>query len=154
MCTGHCTVQCPVHRQPHASNLFSCALSGGSPDSYCALSGVHRTGTVDCPVHPYSVFKKPVMGTLDTLQCIFGAHRTTHNRKGICARTAGAPDSAQCSVRCAPDCPVSPDRENFEYFYLILNQTKSQLISTQKNTCWHMYWYPHIFSHIFQNILP
>jgi hypothetical protein len=58
VCTGHGTVQGPVHRQPRAQNPFSCALSGGSPDSYCALSGVHRTGTVDCPVHPYSVFKK------------------------------------------------------------------------------------------------
>jgi hypothetical protein len=58
VCTGHCTVQCPVHRQPRAKNPFSCALSGGSPDSYCALSGVHRTGTVDCPVRPYHVLKK------------------------------------------------------------------------------------------------
>jgi hypothetical protein len=58
VCTGHCTMQCPVHRQPRAKFPFSCALSGGSPDSYCALSGVHRTGTVDCPVRPYSVFKK------------------------------------------------------------------------------------------------
>jgi hypothetical protein len=58
VCTGHCTVQCPVHRQPRAQNPFSCALSGGSPDSYCALSSVHRTGTVDCPVRPYHVFKK------------------------------------------------------------------------------------------------
>jgi hypothetical protein len=58
VCTEHCTVQCPVHRLPHAKIHFSCALSGGSPDSYCALSGVHRTGTVDCPVRPYSVFKK------------------------------------------------------------------------------------------------
>jgi hypothetical protein len=48
-----------VHRQPRAKIPFSCASSGGSPDSYCALSGVHRTGTVDCPVCPYSVFKKP-----------------------------------------------------------------------------------------------
>jgi hypothetical protein len=48
-----------VHRQPRAQNPFSCALSGGSPDSYCALSGVHRTDTVDCPVRPYPVFKKP-----------------------------------------------------------------------------------------------
>jgi hypothetical protein len=47
VCTGHCTVQCPVHRQPHAKNPFS-----------CALSGVHRTGTVDCPVRPYRVLKK------------------------------------------------------------------------------------------------
>jgi hypothetical protein len=58
MCTGHCTVQCPVHRQSRAKNPVSCALSGGSPDSYCALSGVHRTGTVDCPVRPYRVLKK------------------------------------------------------------------------------------------------
>jgi hypothetical protein len=58
VCTGHCTVQCPVHRQPRAKIPFSCALSGGLPDSYYALSGVHRTGTVDCLVRPYSVFKK------------------------------------------------------------------------------------------------
>jgi hypothetical protein len=47
-----------VHRLPRAKIHFSCALSGGSPDSYCALSGVHRTGTVDCPVRPYHVLKK------------------------------------------------------------------------------------------------
>jgi hypothetical protein len=47
VCTGHCTVQCPKHRQSRAQNPFS-----------CALSGVHRTGTVDCPVRPYPVFKK------------------------------------------------------------------------------------------------
>jgi hypothetical protein len=58
VCTRHCTVQCPVHRLPHAGTPFSCALSGGSSDSYCALSGVHRTCTVDCPVRPYPVFKK------------------------------------------------------------------------------------------------
>jgi hypothetical protein len=58
VCTGHCTVQCTVHRQPRAKIPFSCALSGGSSDSYCVLSGVHRTGTVDCPVRPYPVFKK------------------------------------------------------------------------------------------------
>jgi hypothetical protein len=47
VCTGHCIVQCPVHRQPRAINPFSYALSGGSPDSYCALSGA-----------PISRFKK------------------------------------------------------------------------------------------------
>jgi hypothetical protein len=57
VCTGHCTVQRPVHRQPCAKIPFSCALSGGSLDSYCALSGVHRTDTVDCPVRPYRVLK-------------------------------------------------------------------------------------------------
>jgi hypothetical protein len=35
------------------AQICSCAaLSGGSPDSYCVLSGVHRIGTVDCPVYP------------------------------------------------------------------------------------------------------
>jgi hypothetical protein len=57
VCTGHCTVHCPVHRPCARKNSLSCALSGGSPDSYCALSGVHRTGTVDCPVRPYCVLK-------------------------------------------------------------------------------------------------
>jgi hypothetical protein len=57
VCTGHCTVQCPVHRQPRAKIQSSCALSGGSPDSYCALSSVHRTGTIDCPVRPSRVLK-------------------------------------------------------------------------------------------------
>jgi hypothetical protein len=47
-----------VHRLLRTETPFSCALSGGSPDSYCALSGVHWIGTVDCPVRPYPVFKK------------------------------------------------------------------------------------------------
>jgi hypothetical protein len=47
VCTGHCTVQCPVHRQPRAQTPF-----------FYALSGVHRIGTVDCPVRPYRVLKK------------------------------------------------------------------------------------------------
>jgi hypothetical protein len=69
VCTEHCTVQCLVHRQPRAKNLFSCALSGGSPDSYCALSGVHRTGTVDCPVRPYRVLKKASSPTEPEAPC-------------------------------------------------------------------------------------
>jgi hypothetical protein len=69
-------------------------------------------------------FKKRVMGAPDSLKCLFGAHQTAHSscpvnhrtahRKGsCCARGGGAPDSAQCSVRCTPDCPVSPDRGKF-----------------------------------------
>jgi hypothetical protein len=42
----------------------------------------------------------------------------------------------------------------FEFFYLVPNQTKSQLINTQNNTCWDRYWHPHIFSHNWQNIFP
>jgi hypothetical protein len=49
------------------------------------------------------------------------AHRTVYSacpvhtgqrtgERGSGALAAGAPDSAQCSVRCTPDCPVSPDR--------------------------------------------
>jgi hypothetical protein len=55
----HRTLHCAMSGAPAAARKipFSCALSGGSPDSYCALSGVHRTGTVDCPVCPSRVLK-------------------------------------------------------------------------------------------------
>jgi hypothetical protein len=56
------------------------------------------------------VFLKRDMGAPDSLQCLSGAHRTAHRKGSSCVRAAGAPDSAQCSVRCTPDCPVSPDR--------------------------------------------
>jgi hypothetical protein len=36
--------------------------------------------------------------------------------KWIYARVAGAPDIAHCSVRCTPECPVSPHRGDFEIF--------------------------------------
>src|SRR5688572_23653856 len=39
VCTGHCTVQCPVHRQPRAKSNFPVR---------CPV--VHRTATVRCPV--------------------------------------------------------------------------------------------------------
>jgi hypothetical protein len=107
----------------------------GAPDSLQCLSGAHQTAHSSCPVN----------------------HRTAHRKGSSCARAAGAPDSAQFSVRCTPDCPVSLDRGkiwNFEFFYLVFNQTKSQLIITQNNTCWDRYWHPHIFSHNFQNMLP
>jgi hypothetical protein len=55
----HRTLHCAMSGAPAAARKipFFCALSGGSPDSYCALSGVHRTGTVDCPVCPSRVLK-------------------------------------------------------------------------------------------------
>jgi hypothetical protein len=37
-------VQGPVHRLPRAGTPFFYALSGGSPDSYCALSGAPISG--------------------------------------------------------------------------------------------------------------
>jgi hypothetical protein len=107
-----------------AEGLFLKKCIMGTPDSLQCLSGPHRTAHSSCPMN----------------------HQTAHSRKGICARATGA-----------PDCPVSPDRGDFEIFqsfYLNFNQTKSQLIITQKNTCWYRYWYPHIISHNFQNILP
>jgi hypothetical protein len=58
-------------------------------------------------------FLKTVMGAPDSLQCLYGAHRTSHRRRGSARVAAGAPDIAQCSVRCTPDCPVSPDRGKF-----------------------------------------
>jgi hypothetical protein len=60
----------------------------GAPDSLPCLSGAHRTAHSSCPVN----------------------HRTTHRRMEFKRAAAGAPDIAQCSVRCTPDCPVSPDR--------------------------------------------
>jgi hypothetical protein len=70
------------------------------------------------------LFLKRVMGAPDSLQCLSGAHRTAHSscsvnhrtahrKRNSCARAAGAPDSARCSVRCTPDCPASPDRGKF-----------------------------------------
>jgi hypothetical protein len=66
-------------------------------------------------------FLKCDMGAPDSLQCLSGAHRTAHSSCLVNHRTAhrkmdferaavGAPDIAQCSVRCTSDCPVSPDR--------------------------------------------
>jgi hypothetical protein len=43
-------VHCPVHQPRVRRSTFSYALSGGSPDSYCALSGVHRIATMRYPV--------------------------------------------------------------------------------------------------------
>jgi hypothetical protein len=60
----------------------------GAPDSLQCLSGAHRTAHSSCPVN----------------------HRTAHKRMEIKRAAAGAPDIAQCSVRCTPDCPVSLDR--------------------------------------------
>jgi hypothetical protein len=102
----------------------------GAPDSLQCLSGAHRTAHSSCPMN----------------------HWTAHRKMGSAHAAAGASDIAQCSVRCIPDCPVSLDRgkfEIFEIFYLVFNQTKSQLIITQNNTCWDRYWHPHIFSHNF-----
>jgi hypothetical protein len=66
----------------------------GTPDSLQCLSGAHRTAHSSCPVN----------------------HRTAHRKRGILRAAAGAPDIAQCSVRCTPDCPVSPDRGEFGKF--------------------------------------
>jgi hypothetical protein len=47
VCTGHCTVQCPVHRQPRTKiQIFLCAVRC-APDRHCRLSGA-----------PISRFKK------------------------------------------------------------------------------------------------
>jgi hypothetical protein len=62
------------------------------------------------------LFLKHDMGAPDSLQCLSGAHRTAHREKGFLRAAAGAPDIAQCSVRCTPDCPVSPDRGEFGKF--------------------------------------
>jgi hypothetical protein len=66
----------------------------GAPDNLQCLSGAHRTAHSSCPVN----------------------HRTAHREIGFLRAAAGAPDIAQCSVRCTPDCPVSPDRGEFGKF--------------------------------------
>jgi hypothetical protein len=66
----------------------------GTPDSLQWLSDAHRTAHSSCPVN----------------------HRTAHRKRGFLRAAAGAPDIAQCSVRCTPDCPVSPDRGEFGKF--------------------------------------
>jgi hypothetical protein len=94
----------------------------------------HRTVYSACPVHT--------------------GQRTGKRRS---ARARPVHQTVHSAVSGTPDCPVSPDRGNFDIFqifYLVFNQTKSQLIITQKNTCWDRYWHPHIFSRYFQNILP
>jgi hypothetical protein len=102
VCTGHCTVQCPVHWQSRAQIPFSCALSGGSLDSYCALSGVHRTGIVDCPVCPYSVFKKP-------FPCSRPRPGTFFSVLGfcLCALAVSTPSPASSPLR-RPPCSGDP----------------------------------------------
>jgi hypothetical protein len=61
-------------------------------------------------------FKK--MGYGHTEQSTVHVRYTPDNvaQKEIYVRPAGAPDIAHCSVWCTPDCPVSPDRGNFEIF--------------------------------------
>jgi hypothetical protein len=65
---------------------FMCA-----PDSLQCLSGAHRTAHSSCPVN----------------------RRTAHTGKGDMCAPTGAPNNAQCSVRCTPDCPVTPGRGDF-----------------------------------------
>jgi hypothetical protein len=90
-------------------------------------------------------FLKRIMGAPDSPQCLSGAHRTAHSsysvnhrtvhRKGkFCARAAGAPDSAQCSVWCTPDSPVSPDRGKFEIFQNFVSSFQPNQIPTYNHT--------------------
>jgi hypothetical protein len=56
----HRTLHCAMSDAP-AGRAWHChcaAMSGGAPDCDCALSSVHRTSTVHCPVCPWHVFKK------------------------------------------------------------------------------------------------
>jgi hypothetical protein len=95
----------------------------------------HRTAYSACPVHTGQRTEEKEICARQPV------HRTVHSEVS----------GAHGTVRWAQTEGIF---EIFQICYLILNQTKSQLISTQKNTCWDWYWYPHIFSHIFQNILP
>jgi hypothetical protein len=106
----------------------------------------HRTVYSACPVHTgqRTVAVRWATGQR-TGKRIWSAwlpvHRTLHS----------AVSGAHRTVRWAQ---TEGSFEIFQFFYLISNQTKSQLIIRQNNTCWDRYWHPHIFSHNFQNILP
>jgi hypothetical protein len=76
----------PLARSRAGGLFLKCDM--GAPDNLQCMSGAHRTAHSSCLVN----------------------HRTAHRRRRSCARAAGASDSAQCSVRCTPDCPVSPER--------------------------------------------
>jgi hypothetical protein len=120
------------------------------------------------PGSGWRLFLKHIMGAPDSLQCLSGAHRTAHsscpvNHLTTHRRKGSARGGDWCIGQCTVQCPVhtglsgEPRQREFEIsqiFYLIFNQTKSQLIITQNNTCWDRYCHPHIFSHNFQNILP
>jgi hypothetical protein len=122
-------VHCPVHRPRARQFLFLLALSGGSPDSYCVLSGVHRTCTVDCPVRPYSVFKKffplsrPRPGSLSAL---FSAPLSVSGDHSL----AGDHPSPAISSPAASKC-FSPSLSG-EYPLLSLSPFLSELLPPEK----------------------
>jgi hypothetical protein len=91
------------------------------------------------------LFLKRNMGALDSLQCLSGAHRTmhiscpvnhrtSHRKMGSARAVAGAPDIAQCSVRCTPNCPVSPDRGKIWNFWIFLSNFQPNQIPTYNHT--------------------
>jgi hypothetical protein len=110
-----------------------------------------------------AVFLKREMGTPDSLQCLSGAHRTAHSSCPVNHRTAhrriGLARGCRCTGHCTVQCPVhtglsgEPRQRGvwkiLNFFYLTPNQTKSQLLITQNNTCWDRYWHPHILFKIF-----
>jgi hypothetical protein len=83
-------------------------------------------------------FLKHHMGAPDSLQCLSGAHRTAHRKGSSCACATGAPDSAQCSVRCTPDCPMTTDRGKFEIFEFFLSSFQPNQIPTYNHTNKHL----------------
>jgi hypothetical protein len=60
------------------------ALSGGSLDSYCLLSSVHWSGTIHCPVCPWSVLKNlspPEAEPRPSVHCALAFSLSTLNRR-------------------------------------------------------------------------
>jgi hypothetical protein len=84
----------------------------GAPDSLQCLSGAHQIAHSSCPVN----------------------HRIAHRKGSSCARAADAPDSAQCSVRCTPDCSVSPDRRKILNFLISLSSFQPNQFPTYNHT--------------------
>jgi hypothetical protein len=145
-------VQCPVHRQPRAIIQF-----------YCALSGVHRTGTVDCPVCPSRVLKKPPPARPSQRHSfLFPAARcslrlaispppaisTGGHLLRPCSGDLGLPSSSP-SVSCSSPLPFSPVlclSDSRAPPFLSLLQIFQNSVKSHESSWWNAFHYPYYVS--------
>jgi hypothetical protein len=95
VCTGHCTVQCPVHRRPRADPIFLCAVRWFTgqllcavrcaPDRHCRLSGApilrfKNNASSPKPSQRLSV-SSPLSGSLPSLAVGPPLRQSPHRRR-------------------------------------------------------------------------
>jgi hypothetical protein len=84
------------------------------------------------------LFLKHVMGAPNSLQCMSGAHQTTHSSCPVNHRTAhrrrGSCARGRCTGQCTVQCPVSPDRGKFWNFSNFLSSFQPNQIPTYNHT--------------------